>query len=111
KKGRPVVKKGVAVRDRPNVRPLLTLGDAASPFDRPNLWSTIQGMSSTFEELEEQARALSLDEKAALARILIAELDSAADPNAEQMWVEEAQRRYEAFKAGELQALPGDESA
>jgi hypothetical protein len=62
-----------------------------------------------FEELEKQARALTVDEKAALARILIEELDTTIDPDAEQLWLEEAQRRYAAFLSGELEARPGDE--
>jgi len=62
-----------------------------------------------FEELEKHARALTVEEKAALARILIEELDTAIDPNAEQLWLEEAQRRYEAFLRGELEAHSGDE--
>ena len=66
-------------------------------------------MTTTFEELEKQARALSSKEKAALAHILIQELDASADPDAERLWLEEAQRRYDAFVAGELPALPGDE--
>ncbi|MGI8785259.1 MAG: addiction module protein [Acidobacteriota bacterium] len=66
-------------------------------------------MGTFFEELERQARALSSKEKAALARILIEELDLSVDSNAEQLWIEEAQRRYEAFVAGELKASPGDE--
>ncbi len=53
-----------------------------------------------FEELEKQARSLSAEEKATLARILIEDLDTAIDLNAEQLWLEEAQRRYE---------RPGDE--
>jgi hypothetical protein len=66
-------------------------------------------MSSTLKELEQQARALNPEEKAALARMLIAELDAAADPDANQLWVEEAQRRYDAFVAGKLEARAGDE--
>ncbi len=66
-------------------------------------------MGTTFEELEKQARALSPKEKAALARILIDELDTSVDADAEELWIEEAQRRYNAFIRGELQALPGDE--
>jgi putative addiction module component (TIGR02574 family) len=48
-------------------------------------------------------------EKATLARILIDELDPALDSEVEQLWLAEAERRYEAFLKGELQALPGDE--
>jgi hypothetical protein len=66
-------------------------------------------MSSTFKELEKQARALIPEEKAALARTLIAELDASADPDAERLWVKEAQSRYDAFVAGKLEARPGEE--
>lgn len=66
-------------------------------------------MSTHFDELERQARALPLKEKAALARLLIDELDTSVDPDAERLWINEAQRRYEAFLGGELEALPGDD--
>lgn len=62
-----------------------------------------------FEELEKQARSLSPEEKATLARILIEDLDAAIDVDAEQKWLEEVQHRYEAFLRGELEARPGDE--
>ena len=62
-----------------------------------------------FEKFEKQARALSLEEKATLAPILIEELDTTIDPNAEQLWLEEAQRRYDAFLRGDLEARSGDE--
>jgi len=60
----------------------------------------MRDMGMAFEELEKQARSLSAEEKATLARILIEDLDTAIDLNAEQLWLEEAQRRYE---------RPGDE--
>jgi putative addiction module component (TIGR02574 family) len=66
-------------------------------------------MTTAFEKLERQARALSPEEKATLAHILIQELDASADPDAERLWVEEAQRRYDAYIAGELPSYPGDE--
>ena len=66
-------------------------------------------MSTLFEELERQARALPPKEKATLARILIDALDPTVDPGVEQLWINEAQRRYDAFLRGELKALPGDE--
>ena len=69
----------------------------------------MRDMSMAFEEVEKHARALSPDEKAALARILIEELDAEADPNTEQLWLDEAQLRYDAFLRGELEARPGDE--
>ena len=66
-------------------------------------------MSIAFDELEKQARALPLKEKAALARVLIEELDMSFDADAEQLWIAEAKGRHDAFLKGELEALPGDE--
>ncbi len=66
-------------------------------------------MAANLEELEKQARALPLREKAALARTLLEDLDSAADADAERLWLEEAQQRYDAYTAGQMPALPGDE--
>jgi len=66
-------------------------------------------MSSPLHDLEMQARPLAVKEKAALARILIAELDMTVDADAEQLWVDEAQRRYDAYQRGELETRPGDE--
>ena len=66
-------------------------------------------MARNFEELEKEARALSSKEKATLARILIDELDSSMEEDVEQLWIEEAQRRYQAFIEGKLEALPGED--
>ena len=66
-------------------------------------------MVANLEELEKLARALPLREKAALARTLLEDLDAAADADAERLWLEEAQNRYDAYTAGEMTALPGDE--
>ncbi len=66
-------------------------------------------MSTLLDDLERQARALTLREKATLARILIEELAPALDAEVEQLWIAESQRRYDAFLNGELEALPGDE--
>ena len=56
-----------------------------------------------------QAKALPVKEKAALARLLIEELDIAVDAAAEQLWIDEAQRRHDGYQKGELEARPGDE--
>ena len=66
-------------------------------------------MSTNFEDIERKARSLPLKEKAALARVLIEELDPSIDTDTEQLWVDEAQRRYDAYLKGELEALPGDD--
>lgn len=66
-------------------------------------------MSAHFDDIERQARLLPLKQKAALARVLIEELDQAVDADVERLWIDEAQRRYDAYLKGELEALPGDE--
>jgi Putative addiction module component len=66
-------------------------------------------MSAQFDDIERQARSLPLKEKAALARVLIEDLDASIDEDVERLWIEEAQRRYTAYQKGELEALPGDE--
>jgi putative addiction module component (TIGR02574 family) len=66
-------------------------------------------MSTHYNEIERQARALPAKEKAALARLLIEDLDPSVDDDAEQAWADEARRRYDAYQNGELEGLPGDE--
>lgn len=66
-------------------------------------------MSALFDEIEKQARLLTSQEKATLARILIDELDPASDSQVEQLWIAESQSRYAAYLKGELKSLPGDE--
>jgi putative addiction module component len=66
-------------------------------------------MSTRFDEIEKQARSLPSKEKAALARVLIEDLDASVDEDVGGLWIEEAQRRYAAYQKGELEALPGDE--
>ncbi|MBI2994133.1 MAG: addiction module protein [Gammaproteobacteria bacterium] len=67
-------------------------------------------MSANFDELEKEALALSSREKARLARALIDDLDPATDEGAEKFWIEEAQRRYDAYLAGELGIASGEEA-
>ena len=66
-------------------------------------------MSALFDELERQARLLTPQEKATLARLLIEELDPSVDGKVEELWIAESQRRYQAYLKGELESVPGDE--
>jgi hypothetical protein len=67
-------------------------------------------MSSQFDDLEKRARALSREEKAALARVLIDELDPVNEPGVDELWLEEARRRYDAYRQGDLPSTPGSEA-
>lgn len=68
------------------------------------------GMSSQFDDFEKRARALSREEKAALALVLIDELDPVKEPGVDELWLEEARRRYDAYRRGEMNSVPGDEA-
>jgi putative addiction module component (TIGR02574 family) len=67
------------------------------------------GMSSQFDDLTKRIQALSAQEKAALVRVLIDDLDPGQDPEIEKLWIEEAERRYAQYLRGEVEAIPGDE--
>ena len=66
-------------------------------------------MSALFDEVRKQVEILTTEEKAALAHLLIEELDSSGDTDVDQLWIAESQRRYEAYRRGDVQSLPGDE--
>ncbi len=66
-------------------------------------------MARKFDDLEKEIMALGSQQKATLAHILIQELDSSADDNAEEIWIEEAKKRYQDFKEGKIIAISGDE--
>ena len=66
-------------------------------------------MSTLFDQLEKQARMLTPQEKASLARILIEELDPSSDTDVERLWIAESQRRYDAYRKGELKSVAGEE--
>ena len=53
-------------------------------------------------ELREELDKLSPKEKAELARMLLDSLDDGQDENVEQLWLDEATRRYEAYRRGEV---------
>jgi putative addiction module component (TIGR02574 family) len=67
-------------------------------------------MSSQFDDVKKRVHALSRQEKAALARALIDELDPVNEPGVEALWLEEARRRYDAYRRGEMETVSGDEA-
>ncbi len=66
-------------------------------------------MSTQLEDIQRQVKSLEPNEKAALARLLIEELDQSFDGDVEQLWINEAQRRYQAYLEGEIKPQSGDE--
>ena len=63
-------------------------------------------MPTKMQEIEEQALQLPVDERAFLAERLISSLDEEEDPEAERLWVEEAERRYKEYRESKVTAKP-----
>lgn len=66
-------------------------------------------MSKSVAELEREARRLSEQERALLAQHLIASIDPGQDVDAEAAWLEESERRYQAYRQGKLTTKPVDQ--
>jgi len=65
-------------------------------------------MSLKVKEIEREALRLDTRERALLAEHLISSLDTDEDPEAERLWIEEAERRYKEYKEGRVNAKPAD---
>jgi putative addiction module component (TIGR02574 family) len=66
-------------------------------------------MPSTLTELKEKAAALPEQERAALALSILESLDGPADPDVEEAWQVEIERRIGQIERGEVQLIPGEE--
>jgi putative addiction module component (TIGR02574 family) len=60
-------------------------------------------------EIEKEIRALEPDDQEHLLRALLEELDGPADPDVEQAWLAEAQRRSQELDSGVVEAISADE--
>jgi len=66
-------------------------------------------MPLSLVELEKQAMALPLPDRAKLITSLIASLDTADEGDVEAAWAAEAERRLSEFESGKVKAVPADE--
>lgn len=66
-------------------------------------------MSNMLAELKQKASELSDAERAELALSLIESLDGPADPDVEEAWRLEIERRIGQIDRREVQLIPGDE--
>ncbi len=66
-------------------------------------------MSEDSRKIEKQAQKLSAKERARLAMALIESLDQGEDENVEELWLDEAERRLEDYRAGRIEAIPANE--
>lgn len=65
-------------------------------------------MSTTNDQLELRIRALPEAEKLRLLDAILTDLDK-PDPEIDQVWAEEARKRWEAYKAGSIPTVSYDE--
>ena len=65
-------------------------------------------MADPASKLEAKALKLPPEQRARLAERLISSLDQASDPESEQLWLEEAERRLEELESGQVEAVPAE---
>ena len=66
-------------------------------------------MSESLAELEQQARALSPDDRARLAEVLLESLQETPLSEVEAAWNREIEERIAAYDRGEVQAYPAED--
>jgi putative addiction module component (TIGR02574 family) len=69
-------------------------------------------MKATLEKVTQEALSLSMDDRAALTRILIKALDSEAPDESTEMekaWKAEVERRVDEIESGRVKTVPAEE--
>jgi len=67
-------------------------------------------MSTTVEQLAEQAMNLPVEARARLADLLVESLDTDELGRIEQSWITEAKRRRDDVRSGKVKTIPGPEA-
>ena len=65
-------------------------------------------MANLARDLGSKALKLSRRERARLAQRLISSLDQERDPDAEKLWLQEAERRLGELKSGKVAGIPAE---
>jgi len=66
-------------------------------------------MSKKLEEIISLAKELSLEERAQLAGMLLLTLDEPKESEIERLWLEEAERRLQEWRQGQVKGIPAEE--
>ena len=66
-------------------------------------------MSRELKDIAAEALELPLNARAELASRLLESLDDLSEEENEQLWAQEAERRYAEYKAGRIEAVPAEE--
>jgi putative addiction module component (TIGR02574 family) len=67
-------------------------------------------MPMTFDQLTQEALALSAESRAQLADKLVESLDTAELGEIDRLWITEAKRRRDEVRQGRVKTIPGDEA-
>ena len=65
-------------------------------------------MADPASKLETQALKLPAEQRARLAERLISSLDQTTDPDSEQLWLREAERRLGEIESDQVEIVPAD---
>ncbi len=68
----------------------------------------LSDVSDPASKVEAKALKLPPDKRARLAQRLIASLDPGADPDAEELWIREAERRLEELESGAVEPVSAE---
>ena len=63
-------------------------------------------MARKRSEIENEAMKLSLRDRALLVERLLSTLDRGQDVDAEEIWLQEAEKRYQEYRAGQIGSRP-----
>lgn len=66
-------------------------------------------MSRDFHDLVAEALELPLTARAELAAQLLDSLDDISEEESDELWAQEAERRYVEYKAGNIESTPAEE--
>lgn len=66
-------------------------------------------MARTFSQIENDALRLSNKDRSRLIEHLLATLDPGEDEDVEELWLQEAERRYEDYRRGKIKSKPAQE--
>ncbi|MEI7843466.1 MAG: addiction module protein [Gallionellaceae bacterium] len=66
-------------------------------------------MHANIEDISKQTMQLDLEDRALLAGKLLLSLDEPTPSEVERLWLDEAERRLDDFRAGRVQGIAADE--
>lgn len=66
-------------------------------------------MHPNIEQLAKETMALDIEDRALLAGKLLLSLDEPTSSEVERLWLDEAERRLEDYRAGRVQGVSADE--